>query len=143
MQGLARQHPLWHHPHRVGTAHQAHYPARTSLFSAIPNNNHRIVETFFFSSKRNLANNTLSGSIPAQLQLPHLRSLYLTGFNNLCPIANYSGWAVNNDYVAGDCNSCSVIFSTCLNGGNCNGGTNQVFSCTCPTGIVGSNCQCM
>jgi len=55
-------------------------------------------------------------------------------------MSNYSSWGVSTDFDGSlNCQACASY--TCQNGGTCNGGENQLFTCTCATGFTGVNCQ--
>jgi len=104
---------------------------------------------FFFLAIliRALYYNELTGTIPTQLEIPGLEYLYLLDDvnpvgvgNNFCPMTNYSTWAQTTDYpFTDDCNAC--VRFTCQNGGNCFGGFDQLFTCSCEGGYTGANCE--
>jgi len=56
-------------------------------------------------------------------------------------MTDYSSWAtVSTDYPGTNtCNAC--VSYTCQNSGTCSGGTNQLFTCTCPSGFSGVTCE--
>lgn len=93
---------------------------------------------------RQLDSNHLTGLVPTYLEtMLSLQYLFLAN-NGLCPVADYSLWhscglPPCHDYSASSCEACLTY--TCLNGGNCTGGTDELFNCTCDPSYYGDNCE--
>jgi len=86
-----------------------------------------------------LDSNYLTGSFPALNTLPSITDLSLTN-NYFCPGIDYSNVASNDFAITVFCVACS--YNPCLNGATCNPTiTNPLYTCTCPEGYTGPQCQ--
>ena len=98
---------------------------------------------FFWCLCGDFSSDNLTGAIPSELEITDLQNLALAFNNNFCPIVDYSSWALSTDYLnqPTSCLACATAFPTCQNEGICSGGANTTFTCTCPLGSIGVNCQ--